>query len=142
MQASVVTEKVTKSIVDIQLTEDYESFMEEEVEESPTEKENEVENDKLQEFTMDKLEKASDDSFLPGKSFIHFDILKLCVLVLTVKIWGDGNLTGFAFLFILKFVLCFCRHQFALTVISYHYDGSESIFGFDMLCLTFNVCRA
>ena len=70
MQASAVAEKAAKSIADIQLAEDSESSKEKEAEESPTEKESEDENDKLRESALDKLEKASDDSFLGQASFL------------------------------------------------------------------------
>ncbi|XWS67981.1 hypothetical protein CRYUN_Cryun04dG0051000 [Craigia yunnanensis] len=83
MQASVVAEKAAKSIADIQLAEDLESSSkeeeaedspskEEEAEESPTEKESEDENDKLRKSALDKLEKASDDTFL-GQGLKVFD---------------------------------------------------------------------
>ncbi|XWS67980.1 hypothetical protein CRYUN_Cryun04dG0051000 [Craigia yunnanensis] len=81
--ASVVAEKAAKSIADIQLAEDLESSSkeeeaedspskEEEAEESPTEKESEDENDKLRKSALDKLEKASDDTFL-GQGLKVFD---------------------------------------------------------------------
>ncbi|XVF45203.1 hypothetical protein PTKIN_Ptkin02bG0186100 [Pterospermum kingtungense] len=70
--ASVVAEKAAKSISDIQLNEDSESSKEEEAEGSPTEKESDDENDKLRKSALDKLEKASDDSFL-GQGLKVFD---------------------------------------------------------------------
>ncbi|XP_022727073.1 uncharacterized protein LOC111282998 [Durio zibethinus] len=70
--ASVVAEKAAKSISDIQLAEDLESCKEEEAEVSPTEMESEDENDRLQKSALDKLEKASDDSFL-GQGLKVFD---------------------------------------------------------------------
>ena len=98
MQASAVAEKAAKSIADIQLAEDSESSKEKEAEESPTEKESEDENDKLRKSALDKLEKASGDTVLGQASlFTHFDILKLCLLVLAAQIWDVGNPAGFAF---------------------------------------------
>lgn len=71
MQASVVAEKAAKSLADMQLAEDSESSKEEEAEESPIEKEGEDENDKLRKSALDKLEKASDDSFLGQASLFY-----------------------------------------------------------------------
>ncbi|KAG8637623.1 hypothetical protein MANES_15G144501v8 [Manihot esculenta] len=66
--AAVVAEKAAKSIADIQnVAEDSESSKgEEEQEESDSDKETEAEdeNDKLRKSALDKLEKASKDSFL------------------------------------------------------------------------------
>ncbi|XVE49134.1 hypothetical protein DITRI_Ditri01bG0057900 [Diplodiscus trichospermus] len=70
--ASVVAEKAAKSIADIQLAEESESSKEEEAEESPIEKESDDENDKLRKSALDKLEKASDDSFI-GQGLKVFD---------------------------------------------------------------------
>ncbi|TYH94233.1 hypothetical protein ES332_A12G027200v1 [Gossypium tomentosum] len=64
--ASVVAEKAAKSIADIQIAEESESSKADEAEESPSEKESEDEDedDKLRKSALDKLEKASGDSFL------------------------------------------------------------------------------
>lgn len=73
MQAAVVAEKAAKGIADIQnVAEDSESSKgEEEQEESDSDKETEAEdeNDKLRKSALDKLEKASKDSFLGQASF-------------------------------------------------------------------------
>ncbi|XVF67648.1 hypothetical protein PTKIN_Ptkin10aG0138200 [Pterospermum kingtungense] len=71
IQASVVAEKAAKSIADIQLAENSEST-EEEAEESPTDKESEDENEKLRKSALDRLEKASEDSFV-GQGLKVFD---------------------------------------------------------------------
>ncbi|XP_021287285.1 uncharacterized protein LOC110418786 [Herrania umbratica] len=70
--ASVVAEKAAKSLADMQLAEDSESSKEEEAEESLIEKESEDENGKLRKSALDKLEKASSDSFL-GQGLKVFD---------------------------------------------------------------------
>lgn len=71
----MVAEKAAKSIADIQLAEDSESPKEKETEESPTKKESGDEDDKLRKSALDKLEKASNDSFLGQASILS--ILKL-----------------------------------------------------------------
>ncbi|KAK5774559.1 hypothetical protein PVK06_042414 [Gossypium arboreum] len=72
--ASVVAEKAAKSIADIQIAEESESSKADEAEESPSEKESEDEDedDKLRKSALDKLEKASGDSFL-GQGLKVFD---------------------------------------------------------------------
>lgn len=91
MQASVVAEKAAKSIADMQIAEESESSKADEAEESPSEKESEDEDededDKLRKSALDKLEKASGDSFLGQAS--HFYII---LLVFAAQIWNDGNL--------------------------------------------------
>ncbi|PPS18209.1 hypothetical protein GOBAR_AA02390 [Gossypium barbadense] len=74
MQASVVAEKAAKSIADIQIAEESESSKADEAEESPSEKESEDEDedDKLRKSALDKLEKASGDSFLGQARFEGF----------------------------------------------------------------------
>ncbi|KAH1072295.1 hypothetical protein J1N35_024623 [Gossypium stocksii] len=72
--ASVVAEKAAKSIADMQIAEESESSKADEAEESPSEKgsEDEDEDDKLRKSALDKLEKASGDSFL-GQGLKVFD---------------------------------------------------------------------
>ncbi|KAK9176872.1 hypothetical protein WN944_028891 [Citrus x changshan-huyou] len=65
MQASVAAEKAAKSIADIQISEVSESLKEEEETEEPAaEKESDDEDEKRRKSALDKLEKASEESFL------------------------------------------------------------------------------
>ncbi|KAF8410587.1 hypothetical protein HHK36_003119 [Tetracentron sinense] len=71
--AVAVAKTAAKGIADMQIiTEDSESSKEEEeTEESATEGKNEDENDKLRKSTLEKLEKASEDSLLGQASHIY-----------------------------------------------------------------------
>lgn len=80
MQAVEAAKTAAKSITDAQnMDEDSESSKdEEEVDESATEDKNDHEDDKLRKSALDKLEKASEDSFL-GQASHSFGFQISCI---------------------------------------------------------------
>lgn len=84
IQASAAAEKAAKSIADIKISEESESQKEEEETEKPAaEKESDDEDEKRRKSALDKLEKASEESFLGQASFklcFHILILKFVIL--------------------------------------------------------------
>lgn len=95
VQASVVAERAAKSIADMQLSEESESLKEEEgkekekekeKEEPAAEKESDDEDDKLRKSALDKLEKASEESFL-GQASLACTCIFCSLNLLCFPIW-------------------------------------------------------
>jgi hypothetical protein len=106
VQAAVVAEKAAKSITDLNIAEDSESSKgEPEEEESASDKETkgeETEDDKLRKSTLEKLEKASEDSILGQASYLH-----IAVSNLTCYCSSTGHSYNYFFLASSSSITCF-----------------------------------
>jgi hypothetical protein len=106
VQAAVVAEKAAKSITDLNIAEDSESSKgEPEEEESASDKETkgeETEDDKLRKSTLEKLEKASEDSILGQASYLH-----IAVSNLTCYCSSNGHSYNYFFLASSSSITCF-----------------------------------